>query len=584
MELKKLAPWIIVLAVALGVRALYLFEIMDNPFFDHPVVDEMTYDNQAKALVAGDADMNRRFATTAYYQSPIYSFFLAAIYGTFGRDFLWVRIIQALIGAASALLVYALGLKMLGRKTALVCSLAAAAYPVTVYFDAELLSTPLITLFCLAAILTLLAKRWLAAGLFLGLALITRGDIGLFIVASMLYAWIESREKKDLLRRLAPQALIVAPIILCVLPITLRNYRVTGDLVLLSTNPGLNFYLGNNPDYPSTVEMRPSKEWTEFMAEPMKQGLTRASDHSRYYFGKSWQSMKEDASWVPGVLANKVWRFVNGREWMRNREIYPFRGFSRYLWGTLWIKGVAFPYGLLSPFAVLGLALGLFTKSNKAVRLSSLFVLCLGAATVIFFVTSRYRAPVLGVQILLAGLAVERLTGWAREKRTAALAAGCAGLLGVGLLANVGSGSEPVEFNPDALAGAALQIAHEGDMELAENFLVRALKQDPTYALAYNNLANMQSHTGRLNEAVFNYFRALENNPEYELAQKNLMTTVNSLPGANEDLLLAAAKAALEPRSAERRLEFAGALEAAGQPDLGLAQRIEAQRLAGLQN
>ena len=56
-----------------------------------------------------------------------------------------------------------------------------------------------------------------------------------------------------------------------------------------------------------------------------------------------------------GLLAAKTAQFWRGDEIERNQEMYYWRKYSSVLAGTLWKWGVAFPFGLVSPLALLGL-------------------------------------------------------------------------------------------------------------------------------------------------------------------------------------------------------------------------------------
>ncbi len=87
-----------------------------------------------------------------------------------------------------------------------------------------------------------------AAGLAFGLAAITRGTILPFVAVVVVGSW----------RRLAstdgpPAGLLRGGVLrvgvgLMVAPVSLHNYRADGNLVLIASNDGLNFYMGNNPD------------------------------------------------------------------------------------------------------------------------------------------------------------------------------------------------------------------------------------------------------------------------------------------------------------------------------------------------
>ena len=82
---------------------------------------------------------------------------------------------------------------------------------------------------------------------------------------------------------------------LTIAPVTLRNYRVGDDVVLISHNAGINFYIGNNPDYDRTVFIRPGKDWAHLVEMPEREaGIDRPSRKSRFFFGRSWDYISAD--------------------------------------------------------------------------------------------------------------------------------------------------------------------------------------------------------------------------------------------------------------------------------------------------
>ena len=71
-------------------------------------------------------------------------------------------------------------------------------------------------------------------------------------------------------------------LLVAIAPVTLRNYALGSDVVLISSNAGINFYLGNNPDYQRTVNIRPGWEWYELLnrakVEAQAERLVQQSD------------------------------------------------------------------------------------------------------------------------------------------------------------------------------------------------------------------------------------------------------------------------------------------------------------------
>jgi hypothetical protein len=83
------------------------------------------------------------------------------------------------------------------------------------------------------------------------------------------------------------------------------------------------------------------------------------------------------------------WLLAGDDEIPRNQEIYAARAWSPVLRILLWkVPGLTFPFGLLLPLGIVGLAVA----SRQAPFLAASAAV-LAVAVIAFFVTARYRAP-----------------------------------------------------------------------------------------------------------------------------------------------------------------------------------------------
>ena len=102
--------------------------------------------------------------------------------------------------------------------------------------------------------------------------------------------------------------------------------------------------------------------------------------------------------------STKTYLFWHGHEVGRNQDLYYARNFSSLLSMLLWKSSIAFPFGVLAPLALLGIGLlwreGLHREPGSALLL--LFLLSYALSVVLFFVTARYRLPVVPVLLLFA--------------------------------------------------------------------------------------------------------------------------------------------------------------------------------------
>ena len=354
-----------------------------------------------------------------------------------------------MLGALTAALTCAIGTRVFGRAVGLGAGLIVALYGVLIHYDGELLAPSLAvclqmaTLYCAARAPSERGGRgWLATGLLGGLTAVVNAP-ALVLVPILAVA----------ARRRAAWLLLGAAI--AIAPVTLRNWTEGRELVLISSNTGINLYLGNNPRYDATVGMRPGRDWQALVRAPRLHGVSGAGPASRFFVERVTAYAAREPVAFLRLQVRKLRLLAGGAEIPRNQELYPARAWSPVLWVLLWkVPGLAFPFGLLLPLA----AVGLGVAWRRAPVLAASVVL-LGLAVAAFFVTGRYRAPLVPLLAVFAAAGVR----WAAIEASgrARVAAGAVAV-GVYLLANLGQGPMPVRMNADAEQGLAHWLEREG--------------------------------------------------------------------------------------------------------------------------
>ncbi len=428
--------------LALGLRLFYLSELSTSPLFSVPVVDARTYVDDARYL----SEVSWAGRPTPFWQPPLYPYLLGLLFSLSGENYYLPRLLQALFGALICGCTYLLGLRLFPPAVALGAGLAASCYGPLIYFGGELLPTIPALLLDLALLLLLLTAPlkqrwpWLLAGLGLGLAALAVSNILLFAPALLAWLWFS---QGNFVQR---SALLLLGIALVIAPVALRNYLVGDDWVLISHNAGINFYIGNNPDYQRTVDIRPGRAWLELAEMPKREaGIERPSAKSHFFFVRIWDFAAANPLDYAWLQLYKLYLFWHGDEIKRNIDPYFARRDSVLLSALLWKKGVAFPFGLVAPFALLGLVLFARNSAGKTEqgRLFLLFTLTYMVSVVLFFVTARYRLSVVPLLLLYAGFGLYSLWQEAQYRRKALVA--LAVLL---LMANVGAGAMDAEGEP----------------------------------------------------------------------------------------------------------------------------------------
>lgn len=250
------------------------------------------------------------------------------------------------------------------------------------------------------------------SGLLLGLSAITRPDALAFALAAAIWLYLVSRPSNPSTSSTPPKWVLVlftAGVALPVLVVTVRNYAVSGQRVLISYNGGINFYIGNSPDAITWQRMRPGTGWNHLASAPMREsGIMEESASSAYFYRRTLSECRAAPLSCARVFGRKMLLFWNAREIRRNADEYFYRAYSPLYRALLWRKGrFGFPFGVLGPLSLLGLSL--FWPRRRELALLYLYAATQYAMVVLFFVTSRYRVPVIPVLSIFAAAAVFEL-------------------------------------------------------------------------------------------------------------------------------------------------------------------------------
>src|SRR5439155_5302490 len=189
-------------------------------------------------------------------------------------------------------------------------------------------------------------RRCLGAGVLWGLAATATPNILLAVPAAAWWAWRRIRA--------AAARLFLLGVVLPIVVVTARNYFVAGDTVLISSNGGINFYIGNNPDYDRTIRLRPGGEFEHLAQEPENRGIVGAAARSRYFTGRALDFLHGSPAQALRLYVRKTGDLIAGREIPRNQDQYGYRRESTLLALLLWRFGVSFPFGVVAPLALAG--------------------------------------------------------------------------------------------------------------------------------------------------------------------------------------------------------------------------------------
>lgn len=482
----------VVLVVAAGLRAWYLMEVVQAPDFRALRQDLEVQDYQARAMVSGDWTVpegrnDPEITTTPYYRPPGYPWMLAGIYFFTDGSYLAPRLFNMLLGLLSIVLMYLFGRAVYHRWVGMAVAALMAGYWGFIYYEGEVNDPAMFVILvpCLLWSLRLWATsfrfRWaLLAGLLTGVYAIMRPNIllfGPFMAAWMLHAaWqagrlrhegmpdatlqagrlryekmpngalqagrLRCRGLRPLARRVAVGWIGLFAAFLIILPVTVRNYVVSGEFVPVSTYFGENFLIGNGEDSdgytswtPYLQDLEGTGQFTVWVYSNIVHGLGKEvgnenltdSEASKIFFQKGLDyAMDHKARTLKLALKKAVlfwspWEITENKVVQEEKDHYPP---IRYLPGFPLFMGL--------------FCAGLLLMANDARRgrlmdgrrpgdaapgpgqvtvLILLFLLVYYASFIPFFVNARARHPIVPLMMLFGGYGLFRIAAWAAARR-----------------------------------------------------------------------------------------------------------------------------------------------------------------------
>ncbi|MBS1372372.1 MAG: hypothetical protein HPZ91_20715, partial [Lentisphaeria bacterium] len=217
------------------------------------LTDLATYMKLGREMAAGE------YSGVFYYQPFYYAVFLPVCYLLSGGSIGFVIFVQSLLGAGTSYLAGLSAARLAGKTAGYVAAaLVAVSTPLLLYApfhqNETLQAFNLTLLFYLAlrACEKWTPGRWAAAGAVAGIAILTRGNINLFLpglVAAL--AWSGRRRGIRWRRIAAGGALFLGFAFLVQLPFAIHNTRLTGKLTGPSTAADAVLALGNSPEAPA---------------------------------------------------------------------------------------------------------------------------------------------------------------------------------------------------------------------------------------------------------------------------------------------------------------------------------------------
>jgi len=516
--------WTFLIAgIALLVRLAYQFEVRDLPEFNVLLLDPHIHDAIGRAIADGNL-----IGDEVFFRAPLYLYLVGFLYAVFGSSPWGVRLLQAVLGAATSVLSYRLGRRLFSEWVGRVAGLATALTWTLVYFDGELLITSLVTFLDLLLLDRMVAaadrpsgRRWFLAGAILGLSAIARPTILVFgWLAGIWIVWV-LRDTASWPRRLRAVILYLVGSMVLIAPVTVRNVLVGNDFALIASQAGVNFYLGNNPHATGWSATSPEigRDWwggfddAVWIAEEEAGRKLRPSEVSDFWTRRGLEFWGRQPADALRLSVRKLFFFWGARELGNNRDVDFYRRSSWVL------RALPFSFGWLAPLALVGM---IASARRKTGFLLILFVILYMATVVAFFVCARFRMPVVPALAVFAAAGASWLVGCARRRAVGIWVPTLAAVVLLTVLLRTDPYGVEDPHHTQSLFNFGLIHTRLGDDAAAERAYLETLARNPGYVDALNNLGGLYSRQGRWAEAQELFERALTVEPENPRAIYNL--------------------------------------------------------------
>jgi Flp pilus assembly protein TadD len=590
--------WIILallMILGMGIRVSYLGYLKSIPGFTHPELDDLYHDYWARVIAFGTAEVPDNveppeIENHPYFRPPGYPYFLAAIYKVCGTNPITIRLVQHFIGVVSGFLLFRFVNRWFDTSIALVsaglmlCTWFMIFYEGTL--NAPVLLVPLIVLIIdQLSRLTVASKSGhaLLAGILIGLYALVRPEILAFLpVAALWILWVTQIGWKvkpigvKIAHPLTLIAIFMMGAALMIAPAALRNYRVSGEAVLVSVNGGINLFFGNNGESKGTAASHTSVgAWTCFdyprlvrdMSAKAGKPLTY-SDASEIFYHKAFTFIRDNPCQALTLTWRKLCLFWGPQEIAAENDIESERYQSSLL------RNLPSRFSVILGLSMTGLAMFLmstYTTSRTArlmsgssasvsmhsnqqrqvVILMMLWVAVSSSTTILFFVSSRYRVPILPFLFVASGFALVNLWRLLTTTPTVQWAPWLLVACGAQLLAanntyhqaprpeawhlnsaiacinshqfvdahkHLDSALSISPKNPEITYRMGSLLRMEGQIDTAIVFLQQTLTLDPNYLMAYIELGSIFAVQKQIEKATALFRKAVEISPGSAIA------------------------------------------------------------------
>ena len=404
---------ILILAISLILRLAFIFETGSSPFVTNLFSDSEIYNNYADQIIS----TGNWLGNEAFFMAPVYPYLLAIYKVIFGDSLTIFRIIQTLAGCLTILFIYFSAKNLFNERIAFISAIIASLFDYYIFYSGLIFSETFQILAYSVFVFLITDKtkfesrlHWFWTGIMFGILALFRGNILLFLPVFIIIILIK-RLFSDVktIRRIGIVMIFLSGTGIAILPVTIRNIAVSGDLLLLTSNGGINFYIGNNNDAvgvfvtPSEFNYESDMSGKKY-AERILGEKVSASEASSFWYSKTLEEISNEPVKFAELFIKKLLMFFDADDLPQSsildKKFYS-ENYSRVL------KLPLIGYSVVSILFLLGLILYLYDSNKNYLIIGLIFTYVF--ATALFFVNGRFRLGITPAMIIIAGYSLSKV-------------------------------------------------------------------------------------------------------------------------------------------------------------------------------
>jgi len=408
----------VVFGIALLLNTAFILSIgLKSPLLLPINPDSKMYYNLASQISEGTLTTGKPF-----FVAPLYPYFVGLIFYLFGKSTTAIITIQIIIGSFIPVIIYLTSRNLFNNIASTIAGLLSGLYFPLIIYNSQLLPVTLEVLLISISLLLITRKNAslysiLFSGLIAGISALARPNIAI-IPLFVIIAFFILRKSIGIRKVILYSAVFTSSVIVAILPATIYNIAVSGNLIPITTHGGVNFYIGNNPNATGAFHAPPGfpasplevvDSTSTSIAEKEVGRKLSPKEVSDYYFNKGLDYIKNNPGQALLLTLKKLLLAVNHYELSLNINLYFYRLHSvlRFLPLT--------NYGIIFPIGIIGLIIGLI--DNKRNIMLILYFLAGFLTLIPFIINDKYRLIFTPPLFIASGIIIYKLFEYFKNRR-----------------------------------------------------------------------------------------------------------------------------------------------------------------------